>query len=138
MLIPASIYAAAPSSVIVETSQLVETGSPRLPVLAAQGWVMACVIGEVSMSLRRTLGKISLGGSRAGSYAACLAEDGADRQLVFCPHGAGDAVRLGRIVSSVADTPYGKTQTAMLTVGQPYSLKLLVAGLVVVNRGCRG
>lgn len=38
VLFPASFYAAVLSSLIVETSQLVETGA-LLPVLAARGWV---------------------------------------------------------------------------------------------------
>ncbi|MCZ1014076.1 hypothetical protein [Streptomyces noursei] len=64
------------------------------------------------------LARIALGGSRAGLYAACLPDDGADRRLVLCPRGSAGAVRICGAVSSVADTLYGNTQTAMLTAGQ--------------------
>ncbi|MFC7912520.1 hypothetical protein [Streptomyces sp. NPDC057386] len=63
------------------------------------------------------LGRIALGSSRAGLYAAHLDEEDPDRRLVLCARGAPGAVRVRGAVSSVADTLYGRTRAAMLAAG---------------------
>lgn len=84
----------------------------------ARGTQAGQVLLPCDPELLMQLGRISLGGSRAGLYAACLAEDGTDRRLVLCPRGSAGAVRICGAVSSVAEALYGKTRSAMLTVGQ--------------------
>lgn len=64
------------------------------------------------------LGRISLGSSRAGLYAARLVENTTDRRLVLCPRGSEGAVRVRGAVSSLADALYGKARSAMLASGQ--------------------
>ncbi|HEY9332008.1 MAG TPA: hypothetical protein VIS09_27845 [Streptomyces sp.] len=64
------------------------------------------------------LGKISLGSSRAGLYAARLTDDGSDHRLVLCQRGWEGAVRISGAVSSIAEPLYGKTRAAMLAVGR--------------------
>ncbi|MFF8601871.1 hypothetical protein ACF065_27625 [Streptomyces sp. NPDC015232] len=68
-------------------------------------------------ALLTLLGRIALGSSRAGLYAARLDEEGAGRRLVLCARGAPGAVRVRGAVGSVADTLYGRTRAAMLTAG---------------------
>ncbi|WP_159400343.1 hypothetical protein [Streptomyces sp. XY431] len=57
MLIPALIYAVVFSGAIVEMSLLIRAEGTFL-LLVRRGWVVSRVVGEVSMSLRRTDGKI--------------------------------------------------------------------------------
>ncbi|MFD7089897.1 hypothetical protein ACFV94_19165 [Streptomyces sp. NPDC059896] len=76
------------------------------------------VLLPCSPELLIQLGKISLGGSRAGLYAACLTKDGADHRLVLCQRGWEGAVRISGAVSSIAEPLYGKTRAAMLAAGR--------------------
>lgn len=64
------------------------------------------------------LGKISLGGSRAGLYAVRLVLQGMDRRLVLCRRDLEGAVRISGAVSSIADPLYGNTRAAMLAAGR--------------------
>ncbi|WP_198358369.1 hypothetical protein [Streptomyces fildesensis] len=76
------------------------------------------VLLPCSPELLIQLGKISLGGSRAGLYAARLAEASADRRLVLCRRGLEGAVRISGAVSSIAEPLFGKTRAAMLAAGR--------------------
>lgn len=85
------------------------------PARGAQG---EQVLLPCSPELLIQLGKISLGGSRAGLYAVRLTEDGADHRLVLCQRGLAGAVRIGGAVSSIAEPLYGKTRAAMLAASR--------------------
>ncbi|MFD4258685.1 hypothetical protein ACFWR9_13870 [Streptomyces sp. NPDC058534] len=76
------------------------------------------VLLPCSPELLIQLGKISLGGSRAGLYAVRLTKDGADHRLVLCQRGLEGAVRISGAVSSIAEPLYGKTRAAMLAAGR--------------------
>ncbi|MFI1189320.1 hypothetical protein [Streptomyces californicus] len=66
------------------------------------------------------LGKISLGGSRAGLYATRLAQEETDRRVVLCRRGSEGSVRISGTGSSIADPLYAKTRAAMLAAGREH------------------
>lgn len=83
----------------------------------ARGATADQVLLPCTPELLRQLGKISLGGSRAGLYAARRTKDGADHRLVLCQRGWEGAVRISGAVSSIAEPLYGKTRPCSRQAG---------------------
>jgi hypothetical protein len=93
-------------------------GLDLVSLAPARGTKADQVLLPCSPELLIQLGKISLGGSRAGLYAVRLTEDGADHRLVLCQRGWEGSVRISGAVPSIAEPLYRKTRAAMLAAGR--------------------